>query len=558
MPLGLAYLAGSLEAEGIDYSVLDAVALAPTTMRRYHKGYLVGLPLEQIPSQIPSDATLLGVSVTFTHEWPAAACLIDLIREARPDLTIICGGEHITSMPEFSMATSKADFLVLGEGEETLIDLVRAIENETSFDEIGGIVIRDGDSIIVNKRRPRRTDLNNIPWPAWHMFDVETYSKNGFVGGMEVPDITLPLLASRGCPYQCTFCSSPNMWTTRWTARDPKLVVDEIEHYMKTYGARNFPFQDLTAIIKKDWIVSVCNEIIERKLDISWQLPTGTRSEAIDWEVAQLLKRSGQIAITYAPESGSERTRHYIKKKVNAERMVASVRDSATADLNVLANVIIGFPHETEEFIAENIPFVRRLKTAGCEDLAVVYYMALPGTEIFHSLFDAGKLHIDGAYFRHILHGVSLWPSMTFNDGKISKLTLLWWKVKISLEFYRTKGLRERQGGLFQTLRKVFSGIFTRKHDSRLQSAIGHALKSSFNTIKVQFGQGWMDRSEEERFFHGWHEIYASIRRQLIDNNVCDRTPKDTLHIHTYNVVNKVRRDHETSRVLVNPSSVRN
>ncbi|MBT3361314.1 MAG: radical SAM protein [Rhodospirillales bacterium] len=340
MPLGLAYLAGSLEAEGIAYSVLDSLALAPTTISRYHKGYLVGLPLEEIPSLIPSDATLVGVGITFTHEWPAAARLIDLIREERPDLPIICGGEHITSMPEFSMATSKADFLVLGEGEETLVELVRAIENGTSFDEIDGIVIRDGNSIIANKRRPRRTDLDNIPWPAWHMFEVETYSKHGFVGGMEVPDITLPLLASRGCPYQCTFCSSPNMWTTRWTARDPKLVVDEIEHYMKTFGARNFPFQDLTAIIKKDWIVSVCNEIIERKLDITWQLPTGTRSEAIDSEVAQLLKRSGQIAMTYAPESGSERTRRYIKKKVNSEQMVASIRDSATADLNVLAHII--------------------------------------------------------------------------------------------------------------------------------------------------------------------------------------------------------------------------
>ncbi len=554
MPLGLAYLAGTLEHRGVPFNVLDCVMESPTTKQRYHKGYLVGLPIEKIPERIPQNTSIVGISIIFTHEWPAAVRLIDLIREARPEITIICGGEHITSMPEFSMATSKADFLVLGEGEEILIDLLNSIESGKPVNNIDGIVYREEGKIISNKRRARRTDLDDIPKPAWHRFDVEAYSKNKFVGGMDVPDITVPMLATRGCPYQCTFCSSPNMWTTRWIARSPKLVVDEMEYYIKKFGARNFPFQDLTAIIKKDWIIEICKEILDRGLNITWQLPTGTRSEAIDLEVAKLLKKSGQISMTYAPESGSDRTRQYIKKKVRSDRLVESLKACAEADLNVAANVIIGFPHETDEYVAENLPFARRLKKAGCEDLVAHYYMALPGTEIFNSLYDAGNLKVNGAYFRHILASVSLWPGLLFNDGRISKLKLLVWKLRISLVFYAASGPRKGQGGLFSTFSKMISGLTTREHSSRLQTAIRHLIASGFHTIKVQFTNGWLPRCEEARFFENWPAIFDDIRRQLLTSNVVEQAQTDTTEIHKISVVPKLRQDHESTRILNNPN----
>jgi len=105
------------------------------------------------------------------------------------------------------------------------------------------------------------------------------------------------------------------MWLPRWIPRDPIKVVDEIESYVKRYGAGNFPFQDLTAIIQKDWIKTFCQELVRRNLSIQWQLPTGTRSEAIDPEVARLLKASGMTSMAYAPESGSDLTRRLIKKR---------------------------------------------------------------------------------------------------------------------------------------------------------------------------------------------------------------------------------------------------
>jgi len=162
LPLGLAYIAGAVEESGRPLEVVDAVALAPGRKTRYFKGVLVGLRLEEIVERVPADCNTVGITVIFTHEWPAVVRLIALLKEARPDLTVILGGEHISSAPEFCLATSAADFLVLGEGEETIIDLLDALESGGSPAGIAGLAFRDGELISVNARRARR----RAPWSA--------------------------------------------------------------------------------------------------------------------------------------------------------------------------------------------------------------------------------------------------------------------------------------------------------------------------------------------------------------------------------------------------------
>jgi hypothetical protein len=314
LPLGLAYIGAALKAARYDVRVVDAVGEAPNTRTRYCQGFLIGLRLEQIVDRIPGNADIIGISVIFTHEWPAVVRLIALISRRRPGATIVIGGEHCTSLPEFSLLSSSADVAVLGEGEETVVELVRALRGERSLDSVHGIAFRSGDRIHVNRRRERQRRIDEIHTPDWEPFSPETYHRHRFVGGMYSSSMTMPILATRGCPYQCTYCSAPNMWTPRWIPRDPVKVVDEIESYVRRYGAGNFPFQDLTAIIQKEWITAFCDELIRRKLNIRWQLPTGTRSEAIDPEVARLLKASGMTSMAYAPESGSDSTRRFIKK----------------------------------------------------------------------------------------------------------------------------------------------------------------------------------------------------------------------------------------------------
>ncbi|MDP7642386.1 MAG: radical SAM protein, partial [Alphaproteobacteria bacterium] len=458
-PLGIAYVAAAVEASGRHVQVIDAVGEGPKVRTAYYQGYLVGLRPQQIVARVPANASLLGISVVFTHEWPAVVQLIAALKAARPDLPVVLGGEHVTAMPEFCLLTSQADFVVIGEGEETIIELLDRLDSNTAPDNISGLGYRDAQAgangtnsqdtpagaVVICPRRERRQDVDDIHPPAWDHVDLATYHKHRFVGGMYTDAISVPILATRGCPYQCTYCSSPNMWLPRWIPRDPVAVADEIESYVERYGARNFPFQDLTAIIRKDWITKFCQELIDRKLDITWQLPTGTRSEAIDDDVAILLKRSGMVSMAYAPESGSETTRKLIKKKMKTERLFESINSAVKAELNVAAFIVIGFPHDRREHLAENMPFIDRLVAAGVTDLSVGFYMALPGTELFHSLYDAGRIRLDRAYFRHILDSLSLRPAQSYCT-QLGRMELFRWKLKFYFRFYGAKRRRAGSG----------------------------------------------------------------------------------------------------------------
>ncbi len=545
-PLGLAYIAAAIESSGRKVHLIDAVGEAPTTTCSYVRGYLVGLRFEQIVERVPPETKVIGISIVFTHEWPAAAVLVGLLRTRFPFAKIILGGEHVTAMPEFCLATSPADVAVLGEGEETIIDLLSAIEDGGDLSRIPGTAVRFGEKILTTSRRERRRDIDNICLPAWQHVRLGVYHAHGFVGGMDSEFLTVPILATRGCPYQCTYCSSPRMWSPRWIARDPVKVVDEIEFYVKTRGARNFPFQDLTAILKKDWIIQFCNEVIQRNLSITWLLPTGTRLEAVDEQVAHLLRRSGMVSMAFAPESGSELTREIIRKRMQTEALLQAITDAGKADLNVAIFVVIGFPHETRPLLRENIEFVRRLRDYPVKDLSIGSYMALPGTELFDTLYDSGAIQVDRNWFRSMLDGNSLLPFRSWNRN-ISRLEFFLAKIQMYFTFYvrlRPSG----GGGLGVRVISLFRGVFiSRSHSSRLQTALSNALRSGIEVIRAHLRDPWMAADMEAQLFSTWDTTYRRIRVQRIEKGIIQPGPKDSRDLHKRNMVQLVKHEHGTA-----------
>ncbi|HEY2229697.1 MAG TPA: radical SAM protein [Xanthobacteraceae bacterium] len=553
LPLGLAYISAALKAAHFRVHVIDAVGEAPKVRTRYTKGYLVGMRLERIAQRIPDHSDIVCISVTFTHEWPLVVRLIDLIRARLPDAKIVIGGEHVTSLPEFSLLTAKADIAVLGEGEETIVELASALRNRRPLAGIAGIAFREAGNaqgnVQVNCRRERRADIDAIPVPDWESFDPVTYHRNRFVGGMYSSRMTIPILATRGCPYQCTYCSAPNMWLPRWIPRDPVKVVDEIEANVKRYGAGNFPFQDLTAIIQKDWIKAFCEELIRRKLDICWQLPTGTRSEAIDPEVARLLKASGMTSMAYAPESGSDRTRRFIKKKMTASKLYESIDAATGAGLNVAVFLVIGFPHDRPEHLAENFPFIDELGRRGVSDLSVGFYMALPGTELFHSLYDAGRIKLDRRYFRHILESLALVPSQSY-CAALRPIDLVFWKFRLYRRFYGGKKSDSRDGAL-TSIRRALRGVLSAEdHGTKLETAFRNGVMSGLETIGVFFQPRYMKRADELAMFAAWDGIYRNVRQQKLASGAAERGPPDATELHRTNVIEALRKDHATRRSI--------
>lgn len=255
--------------------------------------------------------------------------------------------------------------------------------------------------------------LETIPRPAWDLFPVEAYMSTADHHGVN-RGRSMPMLATRGCPFQCTFCSSPAMWTTRYKTRDPHDVVDEMKSYVQKYRASNFNFCDLTAIIKKEWILEFCRLLKEENMNITWQLPTGTRSEALDEEVLSLAYETGCRNITYAPESGSERMLNIIKKKVVIPHMLDSLRAARRAKLVTRVNIIIGHPREKRGDTWKSLKFLTHCAFAGVQDAAVMIFAPYPGSEDTRELMKQGKVKIDEGYY-YLALARSGWSSRTYN-----------------------------------------------------------------------------------------------------------------------------------------------
>lgn len=472
LPLGLAYIAAVLRKDGHEVSVVDALGLAPEKMTPEGDIWRLGLSPQEIVERIPKDAQAIGLTSMWSYSWPIVRELIRAVKQAFPELPIVCGGEHFTAVPDLSMQQAPIDYLVMGEGEETAIALFRALELKLDVTVIPGVAWRQDDgSVQKNPRRDRIRAVDEIPWPAWDLFDVEAYSSNRLVTGIYYGK-TVPILATRGCPYQCTYCSSPNMWTTRWYARSPKDVADEIEQYHKHYGASNFPFQDLTAILKKEWVIDFCAEIERRGLKISWQLPAGTRSEIIDEEVARLLVRSGCRSLNFAPESGSERTRKHMKKMLTDEKLFRAVHASVKAGLNVGAFFVLAYPTDEKEDMKATVRLAAKLGRAGIDDVSAGFFFPLPSTEITRQLEQEGRVKLDDAFLKLpiYVHNKFLSEDRKFCAAFTAR-QLTWWKYKVVFAFYFNSFLF-RPGRVFRILWNFVRGRETSKMESFLHETL--------------------------------------------------------------------------------------
>jgi len=407
LPMGLAYIAAALREAGHEVSVLDAVIAAPERPTADYGYTYFGLRPDEIVERIDASADAIGLTTMFSFQWPLSRAIARAVKAAHPSKLLIAGGEHFTGMTEHSLREAPLDFVVRGEGEATVQELFAALGGGQSVETVPGLAfLRDGDYVETPKRA-RIRDVDALRWPAWDLFDPAAYYRAGFIFGVDA-GMTMPVLATRGCPYACTYCSNPSMWGRSWYARSPHDVAEEIEAYQRRYGATSFPFHDLTAILKKQWIVAFCNELLRRDLRITWQLPAGTRVEAVDEEVAHLLRRTNGCSLTFAPESGSARTRELVAKKMTEEDLMVAVNASVGAGLNVSSFFVVGFPQDTWRDLFQSVRLAARLAWAGTNDIALSYFFPIPGTDLYNRLVEKGRITVEDDFLRTPLESMNL------------------------------------------------------------------------------------------------------------------------------------------------------
>lgn len=401
-------MAAALRQKGFTCHVVDAFGEAPDHLRALDQDRLqsVGLDTAAIIERIPAESAIIGISVMFSQEWFYARDVVRAIARARPDALLVLGGEHATAdYKRILQAEPSVACCVLGEGDETICELAECMRMGSSWHSVAGLALRDAQAgVIRTAPRTRIRTLDELPWPAWDLVPIETYLKLR-LGYEERNQRTMPMLATRGCPYQCTFCSNPEMWGTRWVARDPQNVVDEIRFYKQKYQASHFEFYDLTAVVNRKWILAFCDLLLAQNIDVTWRMPSGTRSEALDQTVVSRMQQAGCVGLVYAPESGSETTLKRIKKRVVPARMLASIRAARRSRLHIRAHFIVGLPGQTRQEIGETFFFIARLAWIGVDDVNVFPFFPYPGSEIHHQLTREGRIPTVAAdYDRFLSH----------------------------------------------------------------------------------------------------------------------------------------------------------
>lgn len=246
---------------------------------------------------------ILAVSFT-TQAATGAYEVINRIKAAQPDVLAVSGGAHPTILAEEVLTEYRTDLVVVGEGEETFFEIVHNRLNKAPLDGIQGIVFKTGNRVRHNPLRPLIQNLDDIPFPDRSLLDLGQYP--GYHYKKRAKDTSI--VSARGCPYNCVYCSNP-VWKVqkpRYRVRSPKNIVDEIVHIKETYGITEFYDETDEFNGKLSWAKQVCDEIIERDVDIAWKVQM--RADKVDEELARKMKASGCWLAFFGIETGNDRT----------------------------------------------------------------------------------------------------------------------------------------------------------------------------------------------------------------------------------------------------------
>lgn len=381
--LGLGYLASTLLKEGHEVSIIDCVA--------------EGIPHEHVINTIKKEEPdIIGITI-MSMFYKNAGELIRMIRNTT-DAKIVIGGPHVSALPEYSLRGTGADFAIVGEGEDTFKELVAKIEQGSAVhSDIAGICFWSGNTVIVTSPRHLIEDLDTIPFPAWHLIHPEKYPPSPH-GAFYKRFPTAPIITTRGCPFDCSFCSSKSTWKRKLRVRSAKNVVDEIEMLVRDFGIKEFHFEDDNFTFSKQHAMDVCNEIIKRNLDIVWACPNGVRIDKLDKELIEKMKMSGCYLLAFGIESGSQTILDKANKKLDI-RLVPKVVDMAkTAGIETWGFFLIGLPGDNRETVNATINFATSLPLDRAQ---FSNFVPLPCTAIFDEWLNKnnGRLNWDKMYY---------------------------------------------------------------------------------------------------------------------------------------------------------------
>ncbi len=379
--LGLAYIGTVLKQAGHSVSILDADS--------------AGLTRDMLMTVLREERIEIIGIITVTPIYNNVVKLCTEIKKEFPSMVTLIGGIHPTLAPMESMAPDCFDFAVKGEGEQTCLDLIEAINAGGGYGNITGLVYREGGKVVQTAERPLIQELDSIPFPDWSLIKKMEYS---YPDALYHP--VFPIFTSRGCPAACTYCQTKNIFTRRLRNRSAENILNEIEYLINAWGAKEIHIWDDVFTANKKVVFEVRDLMRERGLKIPINFPNGIRADEVDPAIFAALVEMGTYQVAFGIESGNEEILEILEKGCTKAQVRDAVRWAKEAGLEVWGYFLIGAPGETRARIEETIDFAIDLDV----DIAKFHIIEpYPGSKIFYQLASR-KLIDDYNYDNYGIH----------------------------------------------------------------------------------------------------------------------------------------------------------
>jgi anaerobic magnesium-protoporphyrin IX monomethyl ester cyclase len=399
LPLGLMYIAAVLQKKGYAVEILDAFMGSDCVFQTEGENRTVGMPLEQIKQVIKKcGADIVGIAGPFTCQISNTIQVSNIAKEVNPKSLVVVGGPHVSLLPkEFLDEAYSVDVTVIGEGEYTMLEVAEAFEGKRRFSEVLGIAYRESGAVMVNPARPFIENLDELPYPAYELVDMEHYlNPPKGIGYRSFQSRAISMITSRGCPFNCCFCAVHLHMGQRFRAHSAPYVLDHIQQVVDKYKVKNIFFEDDNLTLSVNRFEEICDGIIQRQIKIGWETPNGVRADCLTRDLLKKMKRSGAKSIFVGVESGNQQILdNVICKSLDLTRVVEFAKNAHKIGLKTGAFYIIGFPGETKENMQQTVDFALELKRK--YDVGMHLFAATPsyGTRLYEECKAKGYLPAD-------------------------------------------------------------------------------------------------------------------------------------------------------------------
>jgi len=414
-PMGLAYIASILEKDGVGVSIIDQFG------NKMPDKELLGLIKRESPD-------LIGFSA-LTPVVPDIKRLIPGIRAVSKNSKIVLGNIHSTCFPDELLREGTADIVVRGEGEITMLELCRCLSQKKELSDLPGISFKIDGQIIHNPDRELIGDLDSLPFPAWHLFDLDNYTQHPMIGLNKT--YAFPIIASRGCPYRCYYCSQDKVYG-KVRRRGLGELIKEIEYFNDMLNIKFFGFCDAYFPFDEKSGLEFCDLMVKHKLHKKIKWCTETRVDKVTPALLRAMKEAGAHLIMYGIEVGNDAILRTLNKGTTLEQARIAVRETKKAGILSQGLFILGLPGETRETCIDTINFAKELD---CDIVKFNIAMPYPGSRFFEDFYKSKQSYKQEAMTSWI-DWTGAFEKMIYAPDGISRETLGYLQRKAMFDFY--------------------------------------------------------------------------------------------------------------------------